>query len=200
MYEMVMGHAMFCGDDEFDQMEKVEWVLGRPSPRLLNRFRKNKSIVFERRYEALVGCGRTGGRRDLGCGLNAVYPPHMPAHDVLKDMIVYDPTRRFSAQSLLRKSYFFEAQNTSYQRKVVEFEKSLEHSGTTPAGANADELSGQKTVRSAVSSLVPTHSVNAPFYSILVESPSFTKILSAVPEGLKFVKGKCVKNENTLQR
>jgi renal tumor antigen len=132
IYEMVMGHVMFCGVDEADQMERIGWVLGRPNSSLINKFRKNKSNVFTWLYES----SRSDQNFDFGCGLRTVYQPHMPAYEVLKDMIVYDPARRFSANRLLRKPYFNEIRNTSYHRKVVEFEKSLgDNDGTTADGS-----------------------------------------------------------------
>lgn len=132
IYEMVMGHAMFCGADELDQIERIDWVLGRPSTRLMNKFKRNKSYVYTRRYES----GQSRHRFDFGCGLHTVYQPHMPAYEVMKDMIVYDPARRFSAERLLRKPYFNEIHDTPYQRKVMEFEKSLgDNSGATADGS-----------------------------------------------------------------
>lgn len=136
VYEMVTGQAMFSGEDEYDQMDKIDGVLGRPGSRLMNRFGRSESDVFARRYRT-VGGGHAGRSENAnaitGCGLHAVYPPHWPAYDVLKDMIVYDPARRFSAKCLLRKPYFKAVHNTPYQRKMANFEKSLQHNGATAA-------------------------------------------------------------------
>ncbi|XP_015364472.1 PREDICTED: uncharacterized protein LOC107162199, partial [Diuraphis noxia] len=48
-----------------------------------------------------------------------------PAYELIKDMIVYDPSKRYSADRLLRKSYFYEIKNTDYECKIIEFEKCL---------------------------------------------------------------------------
>lgn len=120
LYEIATGHPLFDGRDENDQMEKVDRVLGSPDQRLTNKFKKHKSDVFVARYEI-----NKQNERTSGIGLHSVYQPYRPAYELIKDMIVYDPSKRYSADRLLRKSYFYDIKNTDYENKMNEFEKLL---------------------------------------------------------------------------
>lgn len=121
LYELGMGRPLFDGSDENDQMEKIDRVLGCPDCRLLYRFEKHKSDIFHRRYVMTL----QSERNTVGIGLQSVYQPYKCGYDLLKDMIVYDPVKRFSADRLLRKSYFYEMKNSSYDFKIREFEDTL---------------------------------------------------------------------------
>jgi len=120
LYEIATGQPMFDGRDENDQMEKIDRILGSPDQRLTNKFKKHKSDVFIARYEIDKRNERTAGE-----GLHSVYQPYRPAYELIKDMIVYDPSKRYSADRLLRKSYFYDIKNTEYECKIIEFEKCL---------------------------------------------------------------------------
>jgi len=120
LYEIATGHPLFDGRDENDQIEKIDRVLGSPDQRLINKFKKYKSDVFVARYETNKRNVRTAG-----VGLHSVYQPYRQAYDLIIDMIVYDPTKRYSANRLLRKSYFYEINNTAFEYKMREFEKLL---------------------------------------------------------------------------
>ncbi|XP_001951953.2 MAPK/MAK/MRK overlapping kinase-like [Acyrthosiphon pisum] len=120
LYEIATGYPLFDGRDESDQIEKVDQVLGSPDQRLTKKFKKHKSDVFIERYEM-----NKQNERTAGVGLHSVYQPYRPAYELIKDMIVYDPSKRFSANRLLRKPYFYEIKNTEYEYKMREFEKLL---------------------------------------------------------------------------
>ncbi|XP_008179165.1 MAPK/MAK/MRK overlapping kinase-like [Acyrthosiphon pisum] len=120
LYEIATGHPLFDGRDENDQIEKIDRVLGSPDQRLSNKFKKYKSDVFVARYETNKRHDRT-----TGVGLHSVYQPYLPAYDLIIDMIVYDPSKRYSANRLLRKSYFDEMKNTVYGYKMRDFENLL---------------------------------------------------------------------------
>jgi len=120
LYEIATGHPLFDGRDENEQIEKIVRVLGSPDQRLINKFKKYKSNVFVARYETNKRNDRTAG-----VGLHSVYQSYRPAYDLIIDMIVYDPTKRYSANRLLRKSYFSEMKNTVYGYKMRDFEKLL---------------------------------------------------------------------------
>ncbi|XP_060848458.1 MAPK/MAK/MRK overlapping kinase-like [Rhopalosiphum padi] len=119
LYEIATGHPLFDGRDENDQMEKVDYVLGSPDQRLINKFKKHKSDVFIARYEI------KRNERTAGVGLHSVYQPYRPAYELIKDMVVYDPSKRYSADRLLRKAYFYDIKNTGYEYKMREFDKFL---------------------------------------------------------------------------
>lgn len=121
LYEIATGRPLFDGRDEDDQVDKIDRVLGSPDRRLIKTFRKRKSDTFARRYDN----GGPDKLNRLGVGLHAVYQPHWPAYEILKEMIVYDPESRSSADRLLRKPYFHEMRNTQYDQKIREFKTSL---------------------------------------------------------------------------
>jgi len=120
LYEIATGIPLFDGRDESDQIEKVDQVLGSPDQRLTKKFEKHKSDVFIERYEM-----NKRNEKIAGVGLHSVYQPYRPAYELIKDMIVYDPSKRYSANRLLQKPYFYEIKNTEYGYKMREFEKLL---------------------------------------------------------------------------
>ncbi|KAL4105214.1 hypothetical protein QTP88_020479 [Uroleucon formosanum] len=136
LYEITTGHPLFNGRDENDQIEKIDRVLGSPDLRLTNKFKKHKSDVFVARFETKKQSDRT-----TGVGLHSVYQPYRPAYDLITDMIVYDPSKRYSANRLLRKSYFYEIKNTVYEYKMREFEKLLKDKSVV----NLSKLIDQKS-------------------------------------------------------
>ncbi|XP_025191092.1 MAPK/MAK/MRK overlapping kinase-like [Melanaphis sacchari] len=145
LYEIATGHPLFDGRDENDQMEKIDCVLGSPDQRLINKFKKHKSDVFVKRYK------NKRNERITGVGLHLVYQPYRPAYELIKDMIVYDPSKRYSADRLLRKAYFYEIRNTRYEYKMREFEKSLRNKTINSLSKNEQTLN---TIINRQSSLI----------------------------------------------
>lgn len=121
LYEISTGQPLFDGQDENDQIDKIDRVLGSPENRLIEKFKKHKSDVFVKRYEGT----NQNEKITPGAGLHTVYQPYRTAYELLKDMIVYDPLKRFSADRLLRKPYFEAMKNTQYEYKIREFEYTL---------------------------------------------------------------------------
>lgn len=117
LYEMATGIPLFDGDDDNDQMEKIDMVLGCPELGLLNKFKKHKSFVFVNRYEKRRDCEQISP----GAGLHTIYQPFKPAYEILKEMIVHNPFKRFSADRLLRKPYFNTMKYTRFEYKMSEF-------------------------------------------------------------------------------
>jgi len=141
LYEIATGHPLFDGRDENDQIEKIDRVLGSPDQRLIDKFKKYKSDVFVARYE-----NNKRNDRITGVGLNSVYQPYHPAYDLIIDMIVYDPSKRYSANRLLRKSYFYEMKYTEYQYKMRDFEKSLRNKSMINLSKKEQKVSYKQTV------------------------------------------------------
>lgn len=119
LYEMATGRPLFDGKNEMNQVEKIDIVLGCPDQRLIDKFKKHKSDILIKRYNM----SKQSDRIAKGTGLNSVYQPYHPHYDLLKDMIVYDPLKRFSADRLLRKAYFYEINNSDYKHKLREFKE-----------------------------------------------------------------------------
>lgn len=135
LYEIATGQPLFDGRDENDQMEKVDRVLGSPDQRLINKFMKHKSDVFVARYEI------KRNEKTAGIGLHSVYQPYRPAYELIKDMVVYDPSKRYSADRLLRKAYFYEIKNTGYEYKMREFDKFLRNKTIISLSKNEQPVS-----------------------------------------------------------
>lgn len=119
LYEIATGRPLFDGVDEMNQMQKIDLVLGYPDQRLIDKFKKHKSDLLTERYEI----SKYSDRIEKGTGLQSVYQPYQPHYDLLKDMIVYDPVKRFSTDRLLRKAYFYEMKNSEYKYKLREFKE-----------------------------------------------------------------------------
>lgn len=146
LYELATGRPLFDGADEHDQLDKIDRVLGSPDCRLINRFRKHKSEVFVRRHG--FDCVRSAVISG-GTGLDAVYQPFRPAYDLLKDMIVYDPNKRFSADRLLRKSYFNDMRGTPYEQRMMEFEETMRAKAMASWSSREEKVSATlRSVRS----------------------------------------------------
>ncbi|VVC42303.1 Protein kinase domain,Protein kinase-like domain,Protein kinase, ATP binding site,Serine/threonine- [Cinara cedri] len=119
LFEMATGRPLFDGQDENDQMEKIDRVLGRPDARLLGKFKKHSSDVFDKRYNKCSAVAVPG------VGFQTVYPPFRSAFELMKAMIVYDPVKRYSADRLLRMPYFWEMKNTVYDYKMRKFQETV---------------------------------------------------------------------------
>uniref|UniRef100_A0A2S2R103 MAPK/MAK/MRK overlapping kinase n=1 Tax=Sipha flava TaxID=143950 RepID=A0A2S2R103_9HEMI len=139
IYEMATGKPLFCGQDENEQMEQIDWVLGYPDYRLIEKFRKNKSDVFILRYETLK---RPKANISVGMGLHIVYQPYQPAYTVLKEMIVYDPNKRYSADRLLRMSYFNDIKNSPVEYQLKAFAKLISCKRTKSISEGESTVSG----------------------------------------------------------
>ncbi|XP_050439158.1 MAPK/MAK/MRK overlapping kinase-like [Adelges cooleyi] len=120
LFEMATSRPLFDGADEDDQMFKIDRVLGKPDSRLLEKFKRYKSEVFTKRY-------MSGEPANVGVGLQSLYQPYRPGFDLIKEMIVYDPSKRSTAERLLRKSYFFEMKHSMYEQRVRDFEERLKN-------------------------------------------------------------------------
>lgn len=131
LYEMATLRPLFDGRDENEQMQKIDRVLGSPSYGMISKFEKYKSDLLVTRYD-------TGNRSEwvvtVGVGLHAVYQSFRPAYELLKEMIVYDPNKRFSAGQLLRKPYFNDMKNTRYEYKIKKFRAMVKRNNAAVSG------------------------------------------------------------------
>ncbi|KAL5239270.1 hypothetical protein ACI65C_006680 [Semiaphis heraclei] len=199
LYEIATSQPMFNGRDENDQMEKIDRILGSPDQRLANKFKKHKSDVFIARYEI-----NKRNERTTGVGLHSVYQPHRPAYELIKDMIVYDPSKRYSADRLLRKSYFYEIKNTDYECKIIEFQKCLRNEAIN----NLSKIEQNTNLQNSMITLEPENvrienlkqnirSITCPKDNTEDISPSkqmLTTSVSALNKGsvIRNVRNKCV--------
>lgn len=138
LYEMSNGHPLFDGENQYDQIEKIDQVLGYPEYRLMSKFKKHKSDVFVKQYETKNQTTKI----THGIGLHTIYQPYRPAFELLKNMIVCDPAKRNSADQLLKKSYFLEMKDTEYEYKVIKFEEALRKISKTILLTGKEKVSG----------------------------------------------------------
>lgn len=136
LYETATGRPLFDGADAGEQLAKIDAMLGAPDQRLIDRFAKHGggSDALVERYG-----GGGAGRGTAGAGLHSAYQPYRPAYDVLRDMIVYDPVKRLSADRLLRKEYFYDMRCTEYEHALRQFRQSL-----LPPGRSDDDGAAAK--------------------------------------------------------
>lgn len=92
-YEILTLNALFPGDSELDQLNKIHDVIGTPSPTLLSMFKhKNVSYTFTKRNPVRF--------------YNLV--PILSDHGIciLSNMLCYNPEVRISTKKLLEHIYF----------------------------------------------------------------------------------------------
>ena len=97
-YELLTLEPLFPGDDEIDQVNKINYILGSPSEELFEKFVKNSAHRNEFNFEYQKGIGLYR------------YLPHV-SHDVvdlIEKMLIYDPDLRPTARQCLNHNCFKE--------------------------------------------------------------------------------------------
>ena len=97
-YEILTLEPLFPGDDEIDQVNKINYILGSPPPELFEKFVKNSAHRNEFNFEYQKGIGLYR------------YLPHV-SHDVvdlIEKMLIYDPDLRPTARDCLNHECFKE--------------------------------------------------------------------------------------------
>ena len=97
-YEILTLEPLFPGDDEIDQVNKINYILGSPPPELFEKFVKNSAHRNEFNFEYQKGIGLYR------------YLPHV-SHDVvdlIEKMLIYDPDLRPTARQCLNHNCFKE--------------------------------------------------------------------------------------------
>ena len=95
-FELLTLVPLFPGDDEIDQVNKINYILGSPPDDLYEKFVKNSAHRDQFSFE-----------NQKGTGLNK-YLAHINPKivDLISKMLAYDPDKRLTAQnSLLMKSF-----------------------------------------------------------------------------------------------
>jgi renal tumor antigen len=95
LFEIITFYPLFAGENEMDQINKINQVLGSPSRELLARFQKNYSFT------------KLSFKELPGSGIEKLLPKESPeCVDLLKRMLCYDPDKRISTQEALQHPYF----------------------------------------------------------------------------------------------
>ena len=95
-YELLTLTPLFPGDDEIDEVKKINEVLGTPSDELLQKFSKNSGHINVFNFEYQRG---KGIKRDL----KHVSPSVI---DLISQMLMYDPEKRPTAKQCLNHECF----------------------------------------------------------------------------------------------
>ena len=119
-YEILTLEPLFPGDDEIDQVNKINYILGSPPNELFEKFVKNSAHRNEFNFEY-----------QKGVGINR-YLTHVSkdAIDLINKMLIYDPDMRPTARECLNHECFKEfleydlkkakmSQNNFYQNSIL---------------------------------------------------------------------------------
>ena len=107
-YEILTLEPLFPGDDEIDQVNKINYILGSPSEELFQKFVKNSAHRNEFNFEYQKGVG-------ISKYLNHVSPNVV---DLIGKMLIYDPDLRPTARECLNHECFKEFVEFDLKKKI----------------------------------------------------------------------------------
>ena len=95
-FELLTLRPLFPGDDEIDEINKINAILGSPSQELFEKFKKNSSHINEFNFEFQNGSGIKS------------FLSHISSStiDLINKMLTYDPDKRFTAKECLNHECF----------------------------------------------------------------------------------------------
>ena len=107
-YEILTLEPLFPGDDEIDQVNKINYILGSPPNDLFEKFVKNSAHRNEFNFEY-----------QKGVGINK-YLSHVSANvvDLIGKMLIYDPDLRPTARDCLNHECFKEFVEQDLKNKL----------------------------------------------------------------------------------
>jgi len=119
MYEVMTLVPLFPGKNELDMIHRIHNILGTPSQKVLDRFKSHAShLDFNFPQKAGSGLEKT---------LSHVSPDCL---DLLKQMLIYDPERRITADQVLQHEYFRELVD---QERQTDFYNTLNSARLSPS-------------------------------------------------------------------
>ena len=107
-YEILTLEPLFPGDDEIDQINKINYILGSPPNDLFEKFVKNSAHRNEFNFEYQKGVG-------INKYLNHVSPNIV---DLIGKMLIYDPDLRPTARECLNHECFKEFVEQDLKKKI----------------------------------------------------------------------------------
>jgi len=109
-YEILTLEPLFPGDDEIDQVNKINYILGSPPNDLFQKFVKNSAHRNEFNLEYQKGVG-------INKYLNHVSPNIV---DLIGKMLIYDPDLRPTARECLNHECFKEFVEQDLKSKITQ--------------------------------------------------------------------------------
>ena len=107
-YEILTLEPLFPGDDEIDQVNKINYILGSPPNDLFEKYVKNSTHRNEFNFEYQKGVG-------INKYLNHVSPNIV---DLIGKMLIYDPDLRPTARECLNHECFKEFVEQDLKKKI----------------------------------------------------------------------------------
>ena len=106
LFEMATLFPLFPGDNEIDQMKKIQNILGPPSEEVINLYKENS---FDKDNQSSLDINIKGKGFDKYLNhCNELFT------DLLKKLLVYNPEERFSAKQALQHNYFQDITENQY--------------------------------------------------------------------------------------
>ena len=137
LFEMATFFPLFPGDNEIDQMKKIENILGSVPEDVINLYKKNG---IDSDNEVCISNNNIKGKG---------FEKHL-RHcddlfvDLLKKLLVYNPDERFSAKQCLQHSYFKDINQNSYAIKEQSNMKNVNDSFSMVKNNNDDSINQKK--------------------------------------------------------
>ncbi|CAD8190885.1 unnamed protein product [Paramecium octaurelia] len=135
MFEIIALFPLFPGTNELDQIHKIHNILGTPSPKVFDRFRK-QATHMEINFPSKHGSGIE--RLLQGQTKECI--------DLIKMLLVYDPEERITAQAALKHEYFrelYEAEVTQKNFKRIGCCQSIDDDNPLEITKRIDEFKPQ---------------------------------------------------------
>ena len=111
LFEITTLIPLFPGDNELDQMQKIQNVLGAPSQEVLNQYKK---CSFDHVNDINVSTTKKG------CGINKYLSHSSPEFiDLILKMLNYNPEERLSAKQALQHHFFKDISDVNTNSKIT---------------------------------------------------------------------------------
>ena len=111
LFEITTLIPLFPGDNELDQMQKIQNVLGAPSQEVLNQYKK---CSFDHVNDINVSTTKKG------CGINKYLSHSSPEFiDLILKMLNYNPEERLSAKQAVQHPFFKDISDVNTNSKIT---------------------------------------------------------------------------------
>ena len=99
LFEISTLFPLFPGDNEIDQMKKIENILGTPNQDIINIYKKHSIIEYDNRINYFSNKKGSGFSKYMSHCSNELI-------DLISNLLIYNIDDRFSAKQALQHNYF----------------------------------------------------------------------------------------------